>query len=135
MIKVLWWRFRQCFGSFNMLSVKGCSEMGLFKIDLGTSFTLGTFQNIKAMRAFFCSKYLKTLVFKKIAKKWEKAISFSDNYNWIGCKRSSLVQRKYLPWAFNVLTNSAKSSHVSNRDIFQLQFPESDKKYDKTLLM
>ena len=32
MIKVLSCRFRQCLGPFNMLTIKGCSETGLFRL-------------------------------------------------------------------------------------------------------
>ena len=42
------------------------------------------------------------------------------------------VRRDYLLTAVKVLTNSPKISHITKRDIFQVSFPQSDEKYDKS---
>ena len=69
------------------------------------------------------------------AKNWENVFCFADNYIWIGYGKFSPLQRKYLSSRVNVLTNSLKISHVTNKDIFQLKFPQSDKKYDRSAVM
>ena len=44
----------------------------------------------------------------------------------IGCGKFSLLGRKYVSLAVNVLTKSPKISNVIKRDIFQLNFGQSD---------
>ena len=58
----------------------------------------------------------------------QKKFFFLDNCIWIGWGKLFSLQRKYLLLAVNVLTNSPKSSYITNRDIYQLNFPKSDEK-------
>ena len=43
--------------------------------------------------------------------------------------------RQYLSSAVNVLTTSPNISHITKRDIFQPNFPQSDEKYDKSAIV
>ena len=129
MTKLLRWRFRQCFAPLALWLSKATFKRGFLDIYLNNSFALHNFQNIWPMSVAFSFKMFKNLFrFQKNSKKLRRRKFFLDNFNWIGSKKSSLVRREYLSWAVNMLTNSPNSSHLSNRDIFQLKFPQSDKK-------
>ena len=71
----------------------------------------------------------------EMEQKIRKIFSFLDNCIWNGCSKSSVLQREYLSSAVNVLTKCPKISHITKRDIFQVSFPQSDKKYDKSAVM
>ena len=47
---------------------------------------------------------------------------------------SPYYKREYLSSAINVLTNSPKNSHITDRDIFQLNLYQNDKNMVKVLL-
>ena len=72
----------------------------------------------------------------EIEQKVEKNLFFFlDNWIWIGCDKFGLLQRKYLSSGVNVLANNLKILHITNRDIFKLNFPQSDEKFDKSAVM
>ena len=58
----------------------------------------------------------------------EKEFCFWDNMIWIGCLKLSLLRRKYLSLAVNVLANSLKILHSTDIDFFQLNYVHSDQK-------
>ena len=79
------------------------------------------------MRVIFFSKYLELdAYFRNAAKMFEKYFRFLDNPNRIACGKFSLLQRKHLSSTVNVLTNVI--SHITNRDILKLNFPQTDEK-------
>ena len=53
MVKVLSFRFQQCFGPFTMLLVEGSSERDFLDIYLTTFFGVRKFKNTSAMRVIF----------------------------------------------------------------------------------
>ena len=64
--------------------------------------------------------------FKKAQENWEKVFCFYDNSIWIGWVNLSVLRRKYLSSAVNVLTNSLKILHSTNIDFLQLNYIQSD---------
>ena len=55
-------------------------------------------------------------------KNLEIVFCFSDNYNWIGIVRLSLLRTGYFSSAPNVIKSSAKIWHVNNRNFFRLDW-------------
>ena len=126
MIKVLLCRFQQCLGGFNVFSVKGYSETGLFR-----HLSIHVFRSPKFRKYIGYQDHLffqNDVNFRITAKNAEKWLYLLDNCIWIGCRKFSLLRRKYLSSVVNVLTNSPKISHITNRDIFQLNFNHCDQK-------
>ena len=124
MIKVLWCRFQQCFGTFTILLVEASSEMGLFRHRSVYVFVFRNLENKKCRRViFFFKMFLKfNLDFKKAAKNWEKLFCSWDNWICIGIVKMSLLRIGYFSLAANVLTSSLKILHVNKRDVFQLSW-------------
>ena len=60
--------------------------------------------------------------------KTEKKLFFWGNSIWIGWVKFSLLRREYLSSAVNVLTNSLKIFHRTNKDFLQLNYFHSDQK-------
>ena len=96
MIKVLWWIFQQCLGTFTILLVEASSETGLFR-------------------------HLSDYVFGV-----RKIFSFWDNCIWIGIVKLSLLRTGYCKSAANVLTSSPNVFHLNKRDFFQLIWLAND---------
>ena len=71
-----------------------------------------------------CSKF--QLDFKNAGKSWQKILCFWDNWIWIGIVKLSLLRTGYISWAANVLTSSPKIWHINKRDVFKLNWLESD---------
>ena len=124
MIKVLSYRYHKSLGPFNMLTVRECSETGLFR-----------HLSYRVFRSPYFLKYISYeghLFFSKCSKKYinfrngkknsEKLIRSLDNCIWIGCCKFSLLRREYLSLAVNVLTECPMISHITKRDIFQVIF-------------
>ena len=59
-------------------------------------------------------------------KKIKKSFGFSDYCIWIGCFQFCLLWPEYLSSAVNVLRNSPGISDITKRDVFQLNFSQSD---------
>ena len=62
-------------------------------------------------------------------------ICFWGNCIWVGWGKISLVQKEFLSSPVTVLTNGPKISDITNRDIFQLNFPQGDDKNDKNAVV
>ena len=124
MIKVLWCRFQQCFGTFTILLVEASSEMGLFRHRSVYVFVFRNLENKKCRRViFFFKMFLKfNLDFKKAAKNSEKLFCSWDNWICIGIVKMSLLRIGYFSLAANVLTSSLKILHVNKRDVFQFSW-------------
>ena len=52
--------------------------------------------------------------------------TFLDNSIWIGRRKFSLLQRKYISSAVNVLTNVLNIWDITKKIIFQLKSTQSD---------
>ena len=101
--KMLPWRLKQCFGSFNILNVKRCSDTGLFRHLSNTAFCSLSFQKKKHLwESSFFSRYSKFDVDWRIAEKTSQNIfRFGDNCVWIGCiKRSFLLRNNTCCWVW-----------------------------------
>ena len=61
-------------------------------------------------------------------KTWKKDFGFLDNSIWVKCGKFSLLCREYLSKAVNLLTNSAKISDLTKRDVFKLILSKKDEK-------
>ena len=108
-IKMLWCRFQQCFGTFTMLLVKGSSETILFRHWSDHVLGVRNLGNTKSMRVIFFFEYSKFFIdFKNSAKNWEKVLCFWDNCISIGIVKLSLLRRGYFSSAANVLRSSHK---------------------------
>ena len=71
----------------------------------------------------FAPKCLKfKLDFKNARKNWEKVFCFWDNWIWIGIVKLSLLRTGYFSSAANMLTSSPKILHITNWDVFHLNF-------------
>ena len=123
-------RFRKCLGPFKMLTVKGCSKMGLLRhFNCLQPFSIFTVEGCSEMgllrhlpnrvspsvsfqiyksyydhRFFFWFK--NKFKFREYRKKFRKRVCVSDNCIWIGCGKLSLLRREYFSSAVNVLINS-----------------------------
>ena len=116
MIKVLWWRFHQCFSTFTMLLIKESSQTRLFTRLSNHVCGVPNFGNTKALTVIFFSKYSKFKVdFKKAEKSWGKLSCFWDNCIWIGIVELSLLRTGYFSSAGILLTSNPKVLHVNKR--------------------
>ena len=127
MIKLLWWRFQQCLGTFPILLSKHPLKREFLDIYL-TRFSESVTSKIQNLwRSSFYWKCLKfNLDFKNEAKIREKFFCFWDNCVWIGIVKLSLLRTVYFSSAGNVLTSSPKILHVNKRDFFQLNYLGKD---------
>ena len=125
MIKVMWWRFQNCLGTFTILLVEASSETGLFRHLSNYVFRIRNFGNTKAVRDIFCFRIFNIEVrFKKFSQKLRKNFCFWDNCICIGIVKLSLLTTGYFSSAANVLTSSPKIFHVNKGDLLQLSFPD-----------
>ena len=109
-------------------SLKGPHKHDFLDIYLTTYFRVSNFGNRLAMWVMSFSKIFKIYSkFKKCKKKNRKKVfCSSDDSIWIGCVKLSLLRRECLSLAVNVLTNSPKIVHITNRDFFQLNCLHKD---------
>ena len=123
MIKVLWWKFQQCLGTFAMVLVEESSEIGLFKHYLTRSSESVILEIQNLWGSYFFSKSSKlNLNFKNTAKNWEKSFCFSDNCIQIGIARFSLLRTGYFSLGANLLTSSPKILRFNQRDFLRLNW-------------
>ena len=103
MIKVLSWRLQKSFLLFNVLTVEGRSETGLFRYLINHVFHSFLYRKYVSHEGhIFIEKCSKTdLDFRNGAKKWKIAL-FWDKWIWIGFGKFSLLGREYLSSAVNV---------------------------------
>ena len=107
MIKVLWCRFQQSLGAFNMLLVKASTETGLLRHLYDYSFRVPNIGNTKSMMVILFSKIFKNSArFQKCSKKSGKRFFLWDNCIWIGIVKLSLLRTGYFSSAADVLTSS-----------------------------
>ena len=64
----------------------------------------------------------------EMMQKIQNFFSLLDNCIWVVCCKFSLLRREYLSSVYKVLTNSPQISDITRRTIFELDFPDSDKK-------
>ena len=127
MIKVLWWRFHQCFSTFTMLLIKESSQTRLFTRLSNHVCGVPNFGNTKALTVIFFSKYSKFKVdFKKAEKSWGKLSCFWDNWIWIGIVKLSVLRRGHYSSAGIALTSTPKVLNSNKRDLLQLNWIGSD---------
>ena len=123
MIKVLWFRFRQCFRKFIILLHEASSETGLFRHLSDSIFGVQNLENEKVWGSSLCVKCLEfNLDLKNAAGNWESLFCFWDSCIWIAIDKFFLLRTGYLSSAANVLTSSPKILHVNKRDFCQLNW-------------
>ena len=96
------------------------------------------FENRKDMRVVISLNCLKfDLAFRNGVRNWAIFFNFLDKCIWIGYGKFWLLQRKYLSSGvlLVILTKSLKISHITNRDIFKLNFSRSNDKYHRSAVM
>ena len=118
----------QFLGLFNLLTIKGCSETGLF-----THLTNHVFRSLQFRKyiiyeghLFFRSVQKLTEIWDMLQKVNKKKFCFLDCYSWIGCGKLVLLWREYLSSAVNVLTNTPTISDITKTDIFQINSRHSN---------
>ena len=113
--------------TFTMFLMKRSSKTGLFRHLSNHVLRVRNFGNTKAVRLIVFFKMFKiNLDFKNAAKNWEKIFCFWDNCIWIGIVKLSLLRTGYFSSAANVWTSSLKIFQVNKRDLFQLNWLDSD---------
>ena len=127
MIKVVWWRFRQCLGTLTIFLSKHPLKRHFLDIYL-TTFSESVISEIQNLStSSFFSKYLKVnLDFRNEEKNSEKVFSFSHNCTWIGIVKLSLLRTGYFSLGANVLKRSQNIWHLNKRDVFQLNWLRND---------
>ena len=96
-------------------------------IYLTTSFRVRKFKNASALRVIFFFKMSKIEPkFTKCKKILTNFFRFWDNCMWKICYKLSLLRREYLLPVANGLTNSPKVLHISQRDVFDLNWMNRD---------
>ena len=127
MVRVVRYRFQQCFGPFPCYLWKGPLKRGFLDIYLTTFFIVRKSKNTSAMRViFFLKKFKIESSLGNAKENRDNIFRFLDNCIWKCCYRLSLLRREYLLSAVNGLTNSPKILHITQRDFFNLEFPETD---------
>ena len=135
MIKLLPCRFNSVWDSLACLLSKGVLKWGFLCICVTSFFAVCIFGNFgnyisyEGHPSFRSDHNLKNV--RKWSNNWDKVFCFLGHWIWISCGKFSLLQTEYLSSAISVLTNSPKTSHITKRDILQLNFPYSDKEYQK----
>ena len=79
LIKMLWWRFVKCLGTFTILLVEWLSETGLFRRLSFHVFGVRNFGNTKSMRGIFFFQNISNLLYiSNMELKIQKKFFFSD---------------------------------------------------------
>ena len=119
--------FKQCLGPFNMFTVKGYSETGLFRHLC--NLVVFNFRIHKLWRSSCFWKCWKCNAdLRNAEKNWEKFVCFFDNCISIDCDTFSQLQREYLSAAVNVFASSLQILDITKRDFFRLNSSQSDEK-------
>ena len=127
MVKVLSFRFQQCFSPFTMLLVQLSSETRLYKYLSNHFFGVRKFKITSAIRViFFLEMFKIKYEFRKCKKIMEKKKLFWDNCIWRYCNKLPLLGRQYLLSAVNGLTNSPQILGITQRDFFKLNCLQKD---------
>ena len=127
MVKVVRFRFQQCWLPLTFCFTKGFMKRDFLEIWLTTFYVARNFGNTSALRMIFFSKCSKfNIDFKNAETNWENVFCFWDICIWIGCLKLSLLRREYLWSAVNMLTNILKTLHITERSFFKLNCFHSD---------
>ena len=127
MIKALWCRFQRYFGPFTMLLVQGFSEAGLFRNFSDYFFGVRNFEITKSMSIIIFVKMFKiSSGFQKCRKIMTKDFVFLRKLNLHCIVKLSRLRTGYISSAANVITSSPNIWHVNKRDIFKLNWLDSD---------
>ena len=128
MVKVLPFRFQQCFGLFTTLLVTGSSETGLFRrLSKHVFWSPSVQKHISYEGHVFFENVKNWIHIFKIKKKIRQMLfCFWNTCIWRSCNKLSLLRRQYLSSEVNVLTNSPKILHITKRHFFQLDCLISD---------
>ena len=79
LIKMLWWRFVKCLGTFTILLVEWLSETGLFRRLSFHVFGVRNFGNTKSMRVIFFFQNIQNLLYiSNMEQKIQKKFFVSD---------------------------------------------------------
>ena len=126
-LKVLWWGFQTCFGTFNILLFEASSETRLLDTYLIT-FSESVISEIQKLRgsSFFPNFSKLNLDFKNAAKNSDKVFCFWDNCIWMAIVKYSLLWTGYIWSAANVLRRGRKICNINKRDFFEQNFLASD---------
>ena len=128
--------FRNTSDAFTCLLSKRVLKQPFWESGVSKNFKVCNFGNTSAMTIIL---FLKILTFDEdfriATKSSEKAISFSDNYIWIGSNKFSQFWTGYLASAVKVLTNTPNISPKTRGDTFRINFPENEEKHDKSAPM
>ena len=90
MIKVIWYRFKECLGTVTIFLVEASSETGLFRHLSDYDFEVVTSKIQNLWGSPFDSKSVTfNLYFKNAGKNSEKVFCFWDNCLWIGIVKLS----------------------------------------------
>ena len=109
-------------GLLTMLLVERSSERGILRHLFNNLFLSAKFRKyISCERSLFLKKCTKfNLALKKSETSWGNVICFLDNCIWIGRLGLSLLSRKYLSSAVNMLTDILKTFHITKKIFFKL---------------
>ena len=121
-MKVLSCRFQQCLEPFPMLIPEGSSETDLFRHLSKHVFRSPYFPKYLGYEGhlFFPRRSKFDLHPKHSEKNRQKGFCFIYNWTPIACIKLSLLRTEYLSSVFNVLTNSPKIFHITQRNFFEL---------------
>ena len=122
MVKVPSSRLQQCLGPFTMFLVERSSESG-FSRDLSNHvFRSPQFRKYVAYEGhtFFWKCWKFNVDFRNAEKNWETVFCFYDNSIWSGWVSLSLLTRKYLSSAGNMLKKILKILHRTKIGFSQL---------------
>ena len=96
MTKLLPWRFKQCFGHFNMLTQHKCSDAGLFRHLSNHDFCNLKFWQISQLwgSSLFSKSSKFDVDFRNVEKNQENILSFRENCIWIHFVKLALLPRQ-----------------------------------------
>ena len=128
-MKVRSWCFQQCFGLFNILTVKGCSEMGLFRHLSNHVFRSCNFLKYISYDGHLFFQNVQSLIYiSEMKQKMQKKFFVLNIIAFELVAKNDLLRRGYFSSAVNVLTNRHKISGITKTNIFQRSFPESNER-------
>ena len=125
MENVLWLSFQKCLGLFVMLLVEVSFETLLFRHLSNHVFGNPSVQKyIRYEGHLFFQNVQNWIYISKMHQKCGKMFfCYWDNWIWRCCNKLSLLRREYLLSGVNVLTNSPKILHITQRESFSKWIP------------
>ena len=113
MVKVLSFRFQQCFGPFSLWLVEESSETRFSGHLFNDIFRSPWVRKNIRYEGYIFWKVLKIeSIFRKLKRKLETIFRFCDNCIWKCCDKLSLLKREYLLSDVNGLRNSPGILHI-----------------------